>query len=128
VTDTNDGSRPRSSASAVRRFSSPVSVLGGKNSKENVGPDEARRSMRIRGLCSPALGLAGDAADRHWCPFLRPETAAASRVIGSRAVINGTAESSPLVTPFSAPLGAPAPQPSLLGTSATGAMRRTRPR
>jgi hypothetical protein len=54
VTDTNDGSRLRSSASAVRRFSSPASVLGGKNSKENVGPEEARRPMRIRGLCSVA--------------------------------------------------------------------------
>src|SRR6202034_3471173 len=60
-TDTKDGSSWRSSPSASRRFCSPTSVLGGKNSNEHVGPSEDRiSSMRIRELCSPALGLAGD--------------------------------------------------------------------
>ncbi len=49
VTDTNVGSSRASSASAVLRFASPSSVLGGKNSNEKAGSDPLaiRSSMRI---------------------------------------------------------------------------------
>src|SRR5688572_14527330 len=66
VTDTNDGRRRSSSRRAVHSWGSASGVLGGKNSKDQVGREEASSSRTVgvttgqKGTCARA-GLRGTA-------------------------------------------------------------------